>query len=66
MFIIVLFLLVSLVGTWMVRIGMGIIPAALGFCNDLILDTANNFIPRVSSSGRIRLSWWTLEYSAVS
>ena len=31
----------------------------LRFFSDLILDVANNFIPRVSSSGKIRLPWWT-------
>ena len=33
------------------------VDATLGFFNDLILDAVNNFIPRVSSSGKIRLPW---------
>ena len=42
------------------------VDATLGFFNELILDAANNFIPRVSCSGKIRLPWWTPECSAVS
>ena len=33
----------------------GSLDAALGFFNDLILDAANNFIPHVSSLGKIHL-----------
>ena len=76
-FIPLLFLLVPLVGTLIIRIGLGFpwtpkflhlsffasVDAGLGFFNDLILYVANNFIPRISSSGKIHLPWWTPECS---
>ena len=42
------------------------IDAVLGFFNDLVLDVVTNFVPRVSSSGKTRLPWWTPECPAVS
>ena len=42
------------------------VDAAFRFFNDLILDAATNFIPRVSSSGKIHLPRWNPDCSAVS
>ena len=42
------------------------IDTTIGFFNELILDSANNFIPPVSSSGKIHLPWWTPKCSVVS